>query len=217
MRNMVKLLDTVDITVGAAFGGKGGGVKKVAEDYADNYAVKLITDPDTLRVLADLPVYNEADKTHKVATLNIATLASIGYKGSTVGGAALYMNRVINTIEIPIVAMTAVSEEAKKNKVKHTIKQGINTNDEREDVVADLVKLVRYGTEFDETKYATTRAGRKNAKDEIINNADSPEGLVEYLENWVQETAADFDPELITAIGLDRKMKQLGIEFTIEE
>lgn len=201
-----------EFEVGLPFGGKGGGVAKTAEQYAETYGVKALTDIKTLGLLADLPVDDPKAKKHPVITFNADDFATIGYKGATVGGAQYMFNRILDTMEIPYVAKTGTSKVAKKaGKVTRVLKQGKNAGDEKSDIMPDVVKIVRYGDEFNEKMYATTRAGKRGKDDEIINHEDSPAGLVEAIENWLSETAVDLDDELIQKLGLDRKLKQMDL------
>jgi len=55
--------------------------------------------------------------------------------------------------------------------------------------VPDRIKVIKYGTEFDPSKYATTRAGRKTTDGlGIVDHEDSPPGLVEALESCLRRS-----------------------------
>ncbi len=201
-----------DFEVGLPFGGKGGGIAKTADQYAETYGFKAFTDIETLKLMADLPVDDPKAKKHPVITFKQADFDALGYKGKTVGGFQYMANRVLDTLEIPYVAKTGTSKEAKKaGKVTRVLGQGKNAGEEKSDIMPDVVKIVRYGDEFNEKMYATTRAGKTGKDDEIIDHEDSPKGLIDALVNWLSETAVDFDDELITKLGLDRKMKELEL------
>jgi len=201
-----------EFEVGLPFGGKGGGVAKTAEQYAETYGFKAMTDIATLELLADLPVDDPKAKKHPVITFNKDDFEALGYKGSTVGGFQYMINRVLDTMEIPYVAKTGTSKVAKKTgKVTRVLKQGANAGSEKSEIMPDIVKIVRYGNEFDEKMYATTRAGKLGKDNEIIDHEDSPQGLIDAIENWITEVAVDFDDELITKLGLDRKMRELEL------
>ncbi len=201
-----------EFEVGLPFGGKGGGIAKTAEQYVESYAFKAMTDIKTLELLADLPVDDPKAKKHPVITFKQVDFDALGYKGNTVGGFQYMINRVLDTLEIPYVAKTGTSKAAKKaGKVTRMLKQGKNAGEEKSDIMPDVVKIVRYGDEFDEKMYATTRAGKTGKDGEIIDHENSPQGLINALVNWLSETAVDFDDELIQKLGLDRKMKQMGL------
>jgi len=202
-----------EFEVGLPFGGKGGGTPKTAEQYAETYGFKAFTDIETLELMADLPVDDPKAKKHPVITFNAKDFAVFGYNGKTVGGFQYMANRILDTMEIPYVAKTGTSKAAKDaGKITRTLKQGANAGTEESKILPDVIKVVRYGDEFDPSMYSTTRAG-KVGENGIIDHEDSPAGLVEAIENWLKETAVDLDDELITKLGLDRKMRELGVEF----
>ena len=200
-----------EVEVGLPFGGKGGGTPKTAEQYAESYGFKALTDIETLELLADLPVDDPKSKKHPVITFNADDWAKIGYAGETVGGAQYMFNRIFDTMEISYVAKTGVSKAAKAaGKITRTIKQGENAGTEKTDIVPDILKVLRYADEFDPSMYATTRAGREG-KNGIINHEDSPVGLVEAIKNWLTNVAVDLDAELVTKLGLDVKMRAMEL------
>ncbi len=212
----------MQVEKGLPFGGVGGaGVKKTAEQYAKSYGVLAICNPNTLEQLISLSVYNESDEKHAVLDFDESDWKAVGYKGTTVGGAMQMFNRIFDTLEIPFIAQTAVAKGTEKT--TRTIKQGKNAGAEKTQIVANRVRVSRYAEEFDPTKYATTRAakaGRVNTAhpdDPSPTHEDSPEGLVTCLENWINEEGVKLDPELIERLGLDRKMKELGIEIQDEK
>jgi len=203
-----------EFEVGLPFGGKGGGVAKTAEQYAESYGFKAFTDIETLEFLADLPVYNPKADKHPVITFNAKDFEVFGYNGKTVGGFQYMANRILDTMEIPYVAKTGTSKAAKKvGKVTRTLKQGKNAGTEESKIMPDVIKVVRYGDIFDPKMYSTTRAGKTGKDDEIIDHEDSPAGLIEAIENWMTEVAPDLDYELLEKLGLVVKMKELGVEF----
>jgi len=201
-----------EFEVGLPFGGKGGGVAKTAEQYALTYGFKAFTDIETLELLADLPVDNPKAKTHPVITFNADDFAVFGYNGNTVGGFQYMANRILDTMEIPYVAKTGTSKAAKKaGKITRTLKQGANAGTEKSEIMPDVIKVVRYGDEFDPKMYSTTRAGKPGKDDKIIDHEDSPAGLVEAIENWLTTVAVDLDAELVTKLGLDVKMRAMEL------
>ena len=203
-----------EFEVGLPFGGKGGGTPKAAEQYAESYGFKAFTDIETLEFLADLPVDDPQGKTHPVVTFNAKDFAVFGYGGKTVGGFQYMANRILDIMEIPYVAKTGTSKAAKKvGKVTRMLKQGANAGTEKSEIMPDVIKVVRYGDEFDPKMYSTTRAGKPGKDGEIIDHEDSPTGLVEAIENWMTEVAPDLDYELLEKLGLVVKMKKLGVEF----
>ena len=191
-------------------GGAGGGVgaKKSVEDFKNAYFVKAITGIENLTLLSDLPVF---DKEHKGITFEMDELLSLGYTGDTTGAPMQAMNRIFNTLEIPYIAGTISRGGIKK------------------------VKVVRYSNEFDPSKYSTTRAGKPSYETEIVDekrvyklvngkkvqkvqngivdHEDSPEGLIACMEEWLSEIAEDetFTEDMIVKLGLDRKMRELGL------
>jgi hypothetical protein len=205
----------IKVEVGQPFGGKGGGVSKSAEEYMNTYGFKALTDVKTLKMLADLPIYDTKEKLHDVISFDKSDWEVIGYKGETVGGAQYMFNRILDTMEIPYVAKTGISKEARKaGKTTRVLKQGKNAGDERSEIVADILKIIRYGEEFDETQYATTRAGKVSKKSgKVISHEDSPAGLVEAVESWLTSDAVDIDYDVLEKVGLVKRMAELGVEF----
>ncbi len=176
-------------------GGAGGGVgaKKDAEAYRNSYAVKALTDMDNLKLLAKLPIFDakvEANK--KGVVFEMDELLSLGYTGDTTGAPMQMFDRIFDTLEIPYIAGTIARGGIKK------------------------VKVVRYGDEFDPSRYSTTRAGKPSKDKEgnvtgIVDHEDSPEGLVACMKEWLTEVAVDFDIKFIEKLGLDKKMTELGL------
>lgn len=184
-----------EIQTGGA--GGGAGAKKSAEDYRGSYVYKAITDRDTLKMLANLPVFTPSSK--QGVTFSMEELAALGFTGDTLGAVMQAMNRCFDTIEIPYSAGTINRGGVQK------------------------VKVIRYGNEFDFTKYATTRSGRP-AKDKegnvtgIVDHEDSPPGLVAALHEWLAEIAEDeLMQDVILNLGLDRKMSELNLIDVQEE
>lgn len=194
-------------------GGVGGGAVKSAEDYRNSYAVKALTDIETLKMLADLPVLDE--KHDDGVTFTLSELVALGYGGKTTGAPMQFFNRIFDTLEVPYDAGTISRDNLR-------------------------VKVIRYGNEFDFRKYSTTRAGNPSYATEVVNgkrvyklvdgkrvrvgiidHEDSPPGLVEALHNWLEDIAGDEDYEdIIIKMGLDKKMSELGlieVEETVEE
>jgi len=175
---------------------------------------------EILKQLASLTVYREGEK-FSVLDFDETDWERVGYKGTTVGGAMQMFNRVFDTLEIPYIAQTAVAKGTVKS--TRTIKQGKNVGEERNQVVANMVRVSRYADEFDPKKYATTRAaeaGRMNKAHPgkgSPTHEDSPEGLVKCLEEWITKASDEIDYKIIEEVGLLRKMKSLGIEFQDEK
>jgi len=200
-------------TIETGGAGGGAGAKKGAEDYKNSYAVKALTDMGNLKLLAKLPVFDakvEANK--KGVVFEMDELLSLGYTGDTTGAPMQMFDRIFDTLEIPYIAGTIARGGIKK------------------------VKVIRYGDEFDPSKYSTTRAGKpsyateivdekrvyklvdgEKVQDGIIDHENSPEGLVACMEEWLGDIAEDetFTEDMIVKLGLDRKMRELG--FLIEE
>jgi len=195
-------------TIQSGGGGGGVGAKKDAEGFRNSYAVKALTDLKTLKMLADLPVFDANVKgKDEGITFEMDELMALGYTGDTTGAPMQFFDRILDTLEMPFIAGTIARGGVKK------------------------VKVIRYGEEFDASKYATTRAGRPSYKvemvdgkevkvqDGLVDHEDSPEGLVVCLKEWLGEVVEDelFTPELIKKLGLDRKIELLESEEVPEE
>ncbi len=189
-------------TIQSGGGGGGVGAKKDAEGFRNSYAVKALTDLKTLKMLADLPVFDANVKgKDEGITFELDELMALGYAGDTPGAPMQFFDRILDTLGMPFIAGTIARGGVKK------------------------VKVIRYGDEFDASKYATTRAGRPSYKvemvdgkevkvqDGLVDHEDSPEGLVVCLEEWLGEVAQDelFTPELIEKLGLTKKMTELDL------
>lgn len=208
---------------GEAFGGRGGaGVKKNASEYASSYGVLALTDTEVLNMMASLPVISdEEDAQNSCVDFNEVDWKKYGYKGTSVGGAMQMFNRIINVMEIPYHAQTAVAKDTKKT--TRVLKQGINKDAEKTQIVANLVRVTRYADKFDPLMYSTTRAAKLGKVNKAHPGEPSPthedatEGLIACIETWLVDEASELNYEIVENLGLLPKMKELGVEFEEEK
>lgn len=171
----------------------GAGVSKSAEEFVRTYAYSILTNKDTLQVLANLPVGNGLE----AAIVTLEELKALGYAGVTAGSGMQRFNSVFaGGMKIPFKAMTASAKRV----------DDITTE------FKDVIRIYRTGEEFDPSLYSTTEAGHISKKTEgkVIAHEDAPEGLVEAIHNWIAETAQDWDAKLLKKLGLDKTIAELA-------
>jgi len=200
------------VTMKAAVRAGGAGVSKSAEDFVNTYAYRILTDKETIKVLAGLPIDDEL----QAAIVTLEELKALGFTGKSAGSGMQRFNAVISGgMRIPYKAMTANSKRI----------EDIETSYD------DCIRIYRTGKEFNPNLYSTTEAGHPayrtildgegnpvlntkgnptKVQDGIIDHEDAPEGLVEAIHNWIAETAQDWDAKLLEAVGLDKTIDELA-------
>lgn len=171
-------------------GGIGGRSDESDKLEDMNYAERIILSQETLEMLGQLKnLTPENVENYTYLKFNKEDFDKVGYEAKTVGSFMQRVNSVFSLYRIPFYALTETSKDAPK--------------DEEGKKVADLVKVFRYGEEFNPKKYSTLEAGRISKKSgEVISHEEPTSGMRLRRIKWLTMIAPTYLTDMLEGVGI---------------